>query len=88
LDQHVKEWIAELRGRQHFDFRTWFDEGTGALKDATLKARLDDLNGQIRDRLSRVSKVINAKGNVDRHNEHFVGRTAELASASGDGQPG
>jgi hypothetical protein len=78
FDQRAAEWVAEIRRRQHFDFRSWFNEGTAALKDAALKARLDDLNRQIRERLSRVSRVIDAKGNVDRHNEHFVGRTAEL----------
>jgi hypothetical protein len=78
LDPDVKEWVAELRRRQHFDFRQWFDEGGGTLTDAALKSRLDDLNGQIRDRLSRISRPIDAKGNVDRHNEHFVGRGTEL----------
>ena len=78
LDQDVKEWVAELRRRQQFDFRPWFDEGAGALKDAALRARLDDLNVQIRDCLSRISRLVNAKGNVDRHNEHFVGRNFEL----------
>ena len=73
-----KEWVAELRRRQHFDFRPWFDEGAASLKDRAVKTRLDYLNDQIRDRLSRIRRVIDAKGNVDRHNEHFVGRASEL----------
>jgi hypothetical protein len=51
FDQRAAEWVAEIRRRQHFDFGPWFNEGTAALKDAALKARLDDLNGKIRDRL-------------------------------------
>ena len=61
-----------------FDLRPWFNEGAEALKDAAVQARMDELNRQIHDRLGRIRKVLEAKGNVDRHNEHFVGRTAEL----------
>jgi tetratricopeptide (TPR) repeat protein len=77
-EQRAPEWVAEIRRRQHFDFRPWFNEGAAVLKDAAVKARLDDVNGQIRERLSRFSRVMDAKGNVDRHNEHFVGRRTEL----------
>jgi hypothetical protein len=78
FEQCAAEWVTELRRRQYLDFRSWFDEGATALTDPAVKARLKDINGQIRDRLGRIHRVIDAKGNVDRHNEHFVGRTAEL----------
>ena len=78
LEQDVAEWVAELQRRQHFDLRLWFEKGAEALQDEVVKARLAHLNGQIRDRLSRIGLVIDAKGNVDRHNEHFVGRAGEL----------
>ena len=38
---------------------------------------------EIRQRLIRINQLLEAKGNVDRHNEHFVGRAAELRSAIG-----
>jgi len=77
-DQRAAEWVAELRRRQHVDLRPWFDEGAAALRDSAVGARMDELNRQIHDRLGRIQKVLEAKGNVDRHNEHFKGRTAEL----------
>jgi hypothetical protein len=72
------EWMVEIRRRHHFDFRLWFDEGAAALKDPAIRAHMDDLGGRICNRLIRIRRVIDAKGNVDRHNEHFVGRTADL----------
>jgi len=39
---------------------------------------MDQLNRQIHDRLDRINKSLAARGNVDRHNEHFQGRTIEL----------
>ena len=77
-EQRAAEWVAELRRRQYFDLRPWFNEGAEALKDAAIKARMEELNRQIRDRLGRIRKTLEAKGNVDRHNERFVGRTFEL----------
>ena len=77
-DQRAAEWVAELRRRQYVDLRPWFDEGAVALKDAAVQARMDELNRQIHDRLGRIRKVLDAKGNVNRHNEHFKGRNAEL----------
>ena len=77
-EQRAAEWVAELRRRQYFDLRPWFNKGAEALKDAAIKARMEELNRQIRDRLGRIRKTLEAKGNVDRHNERFVGRTFEL----------
>ena len=77
-ERRAAEWVAELRRRQYFDLRPWFNEGAEALKDTAIKARMEELNRQIRDRLDRIRKTLEAKGNVDRHNEQFVGRTFEL----------
>ncbi len=78
LEKGIAEWVTELRRRQYFDLRPWFSDGAEALKDGAVQTRLDHLNDQIRDRVIRIRLVIDAKGNVDRHNEHFVGRAGEL----------
>jgi tetratricopeptide (TPR) repeat protein len=77
-NERTSEWVPELRRRQYFDLRSWFDKGAETFEDSTVKARLEDLKNQIRNRLERASRVIDAKGNVDRHNEQFVGRRREL----------
>ena len=77
-NRRAEEWVVELRRRQHIDLCPWFNQGAEALKDAAVQTRMDELNRQIRNRLGRITKVLHAKGNVDRHNEHFKGRTAEL----------
>jgi hypothetical protein len=40
-------------------------------KTAAVNASLDELNNQIRVRLNRIRLVVDAKGNVDRHNERL-----------------
>jgi hypothetical protein len=70
--------VAEFRSRRHFEFRPWFDEGAADIKAAAIKALLNDANAQIGDPPDRSRRVIGAKGNLDRHNEHFEGRSAEL----------
>jgi hypothetical protein len=72
------KWAAELRRRQYFDFRPWANAITATPKDVNYKARVLELADRIHDRLSRARKFVNAKGNVDRQNEHFVGRSSEL----------
>jgi tetratricopeptide (TPR) repeat protein len=76
FEQRAAEWVTEFRHSRHFEFRPWFDEGAADLKEAAIKALLNDANAQICDPSSR--RVIDAKGNLDRHNEHFAGRSAEL----------
>jgi hypothetical protein len=78
FDRRAAEWVVELRRRQHVDLRPWSHRGAAALQDAAVRARMEQLESQIHDRLGRIRKVLEAKGNVDRHNEHFTGRTAEL----------
>ena len=39
FEERTAEWVSELRRRQHFDFRRWFNEGVEALlSDAKLFA--------------------------------------------------
>jgi tetratricopeptide (TPR) repeat protein len=78
FEQRAAEWVAEFRRPRHFEFRPWFDEGAADLKEAAIKALLNDTKAQICDPLNRSRRVIDAKGNLDRHNEYFAGRSAEL----------
>jgi tetratricopeptide (TPR) repeat protein len=78
FEQRAAEWAAEFRRRQHFDFRPWFDEGAADLKEAAVKALLNTEDSKRLGGLSRMHRAIDAKGNVDRRNEHFVGRRAEM----------
>ncbi len=78
FETRCAEWVKELRRRHYFDLRPWFHEGESALRDAAVRDRMDQLNRQIHDRLDRINKSLAARGNVDRHNEHFQGRTIEL----------
>lgn len=78
FEQRAAEWVGELRRRQHVDLRAWFDEGAAALKDAAVKQRMEELRDQLQDRLGRIRATLEAKGNIDRYNERFVGRTEEL----------
>jgi tetratricopeptide (TPR) repeat protein len=78
FEQRAAEWVAEFRGRRHFEFRPWFDEGSADLKEAAIKALLNDANVQLCDLLDHSRQVIAAQGNLDLHNEHFAGRSAEL----------
>ena len=78
FEQRAAEWVAEFRRRRYFEFRPWFDEGAADIKEAAIKALLNDANAQICDPLCRSRRVIDAQGNLDRHNEHFAGRSAEL----------
>jgi hypothetical protein len=77
-NEPTSEWVAELRRRQYVDFRSWFDKGADAFKDSNVRALLEHLVVQIGHRLNRSVRVLESKGNVDRRNEHFVGRAAEL----------
>jgi hypothetical protein len=67
FEQRAAEWVGGFRRRQHFEFRPWFDDGAADLKEAAIKVLLRDAH-----------RVVEANGNLDRHNEHFVGRSAEL----------
>jgi len=78
FEQRCADWVAELRRRQQFDLRPWFHAGEQALQDATLRERMHQLNLGLRERIDRGEKAESGLGNVDTHNPHFIGRTAEL----------
>jgi hypothetical protein len=67
FEQRAAEWVGGFRRRHHFEFRPWFDDGAADLNEAAIKVLLNNPN-----------RVIDAKGNLNRHNEYFVGRSAEL----------
>lgn len=71
-------WVAELRRRQRFDLRPWYREGEGCLRDATVRERMHELNAQLQERIGRGERAERGLGNVDAHDLHFIGRTAEL----------
>ncbi len=78
FEQQCAAWVAELRKRQHFDLRPWHDQGEEALREATVQERLCKLNRQIVQTIMRGERAEKSLGNVDAHNPHFIGRTANL----------
>ena len=78
FEQQCGAWIAELRKRQHFDLRPWHDQGEEALREAAVQERMGKLNRQIVQTITRGERAEKSLGNVDAHNPHFIGRTANL----------
>ncbi|MBX7212287.1 MAG: toll/interleukin-1 receptor domain-containing protein [Verrucomicrobiaceae bacterium] len=73
-----REWHAAIRRFNHYDFRPWFDQGSDALAQEAVQARLDELAGNLTDRIARTRRAADAPGNLREFNPHFVGRTREL----------
>ncbi|MGD0539804.1 MAG: TIR domain-containing protein [Verrucomicrobiota bacterium] len=78
FEQKCAAWVAELRKRQYFDLRPWHDQGEEALREAAVKERMGKLNQQIVQTITRGERAEKSLGNVDAHNPHFIGRTANL----------
>jgi tetratricopeptide (TPR) repeat protein len=78
FEQQFAAWVAELRKRQHFDLRPWHDLGEAALREAAVQERMGKLNRQIVQTIARGERAEKSLGNVDAHNPHFIGRTANL----------
>ncbi len=78
FEQKCAAWLIELRRRQYFDLRPWFNAGEESLRDVTIKQRMALLNTQIKERVVRVEHTQFKNGNIDSHNPHFIGRTSEL----------
>jgi tetratricopeptide (TPR) repeat protein len=76
--QSCAEWVADLRRRNRFDLRPWFDVGEAALRDAEVRARMEQLKEQIHLRVVRGERAEQSLGNVDAPNHHFIGRVSEL----------
>jgi tetratricopeptide (TPR) repeat protein len=78
FEQQCAAWVAELRKRQHFDLRPWYEFGEAALHETVVQERMRSLTEQIATTIKRGERAENALGNVDAHNPHFIGRTAGL----------
>jgi hypothetical protein len=78
FEQRCAAWVAELRKRQYFDLRPWHDQGEEALREAAVQERMGKLNRQIVQTITRGERAERSLGNVDAHNPHFIGRTANL----------
>jgi tetratricopeptide (TPR) repeat protein len=78
FEQQCDAWVKELRRRQHFDLRPWFSAGEESLRDATVLDRMQQLNAQLKERITRGERAECSVGNMDAHNPHFIGRTTEL----------
>ncbi|MBX7212117.1 MAG: toll/interleukin-1 receptor domain-containing protein [Verrucomicrobiaceae bacterium] len=73
-----KRGTPNLRKRQHFDLRPWHDQGEETLREAAVRERMGKLNRQIVQTITRGERAEKSLGNVDAHNPHFIGRTANL----------
>jgi len=78
FEQHCAEWVGDLRRRNYFDLRPWFNEGEEALRHADVQARMEQLKELIASRIQRGERVEQSLGNVDAPNAHFIGRVSEL----------
>src|ERR1039458_7862490 len=78
FEQQCAAWIAELRKRQYFDLRSWYDRGEEALRETAVQERMEKLNRRIAETIMRGERAEKSLGNVDAHNPHFIGRTANL----------
>ena len=78
FEQQCAAWITELRKRQSFDLRPFHDEGADALRETAVQERMKSLNAQIVQTITRGERAEKSLGNVDAHNPHFIGRTANL----------
>jgi len=78
FEQRAAAWLARVRRRNQVDLRPWYHEGVEALKQADVRARLDDLERSLHTRLSRLRRLREAPGNLPAHNSRFVGREAEM----------
>ncbi|MCX5674853.1 MAG: tetratricopeptide repeat protein, partial [Planctomycetota bacterium] len=78
FQREANDWLMQVRRRNDWDLRPWFNEGSDALKRADVRARLEDLEDSLHVRLSRLRRMASAPGNLPAHNPHFVGRETEM----------
>ena len=78
FEQCAARWVAELQLRECFDFLPWFEDGAADLKELAVRHLQKNAEAQTRQELERTGSFVRMKGNLDRRNQHFVGRTAEL----------
>jgi tetratricopeptide (TPR) repeat protein len=73
-----QRWVADLRRRQIFDLRPWFNEGQEALRHADVQVRMDQLKEQVATRIRRGERAEQSLGNIDAPNPNFIGRLNKL----------
>ena len=78
FEQTCAAWITELRRHQNFDLRPWFHSGEDSLHETAVQEGVGKLNRQIVQTITRGERPGKSLGNVDAHNPHFIGRTANL----------
>ena len=71
-------WRAEVTRHHHIDLQPWFPQGTEALQEADVAARLGELGERVWDRLAKVRRAEAVIGNLRRPSATFVGRHAEM----------
>jgi len=76
--QQNEAWADELRRRQYFDLRLWYDQGAAALLEAAVQERMAALSRRIGESIRRGEQAARSPGNVEAHNPHFVGRRGPL----------
>jgi tetratricopeptide (TPR) repeat protein len=78
FDRRCAEWVTDLRRRQHFDLRPWHDEGAEALRETTVRERMEALNRSLAETIQNSELAEHAPGNIEAHNPHFIGRGSLL----------
>jgi tetratricopeptide (TPR) repeat protein len=78
FEQRAAKWVTELQLREQIDFRPWFDEGAADLREKTVRDLRENLETRALPGFSRDRYSPKSDGNLDRRNEYFTGRAAEL----------
>jgi len=75
----IADWVENFKRRQwHIDLRAFVPEGLEALRQEGLRAKLAELEQQIRERAGRVERAAASPNEVPDYNPCFVGRLGEL----------
>jgi len=78
FEQTAAAWVKELRLRQHYDLRPWYNEGETALQKTDVSTRLQELTKQVWKQVHSGEMADRRRGNLDQANERFVGRSSEM----------
>ena len=78
FEKQAAAWVNRIRRRNHFDLRSWHEEGVAALRRVDVRTRLMDLERALHSRISKIRSIADAPGNLPMHNPYFVGRESEM----------
>jgi len=78
FEQEAAEWVRRIGQRNRVDLRPWHDGGPSSLRTLDVRARLDDLERSLHERISKLRRIEMALGNLPSHNPYFVGREREM----------